>query len=157
MLSQSLPSAEGRMLLCVFTGTPGQVLGTRLVESLQARMQPSQTGTHADDTIHTPYELAEQTLTADPAQVGCWDGTIALFKVKPATAPSTSPKSHSSSSSGLQGMELLSHYSASTDAVRAVVWAPPGGEGAGGEEAGQWGSLFAVAGQAQQVTVWDAR
>ena len=55
MLSQSLPSAEGRMLRCLFTGTLGQVLGTRLVESLQARMQPSQTGTHADDTIHTPY------------------------------------------------------------------------------------------------------
>ena len=93
--------------------------------------------------------------------MGCWDGTVALFRVEP---PSTDPKppssSSSSSSSGLQGMELLSHHSASTDAVRAVAWAPPPGglgEEAGAEEGGQWGSLFAVAGQAQQVTVWDAR
>ena len=90
------------------------------------------------------------------SQVGCWDGTVALFRVKAASSHSTLG-SGASSDEGLQGMELLSHYSASTDAVRAVIWAPSEVGDGGAAEGCQWGTLFAVAGQAQQVTVWDAR
>ena len=97
-------------------------------------------------------------LTCPPmpcVQAGCWDGTVALFRLGPPPAQGTSPQPPDRGS--LAGLEVLSHFTASTDAVRVVAWAPDE-DGADGEGPGSsWGALFAVAGHAQQISIWDAR
>jgi len=70
----------------------------------------------------------------DLLAVGCWDGSVALFRllpnqpaqpVGPAAGSSTNGTGSTSSTSGMYGMELLCHYFADVLPLRALRWVPP--------------------------------
>ena len=88
-------------------------------------------------------------------QVGCWDGTLALYSVQPAQSQGCDCSQADLDSASTHGLMLLLHFTASREAIRAVAWPPPRPE-ASSATACQ-GQLFAAAGQGQGISIWDAR
>lgn len=65
-------------------------------------------------------------------QVGCWDGSLAVVRLQPNSAPSTPDLSSLQTSQQAQlcrkaqhDMVVLSHFQAEPTPLRAVAWCPP--------------------------------
>ena len=86
-------------------------------------------------------------------QVGCWDGSVAVWRIPPEQPGSGSARS-SSSSPALE-LQLLSHVMADTVAIRSVAWAPAQATGESSDLAGR--HIFLTAGHSSLVKFWDAR
>ena len=92
----------------------------------------------------------------DPAlllQVGCWDGSVAVWRIPPEQPGSASARS-SSSPVPLQ-LQLLSHIMADTVAIRSVAWAPVEAAGESSDLSSR--HIFLTAGHSSLVKFWDAR
>ena len=87
-------------------------------------------------------------------QAGCWDGSLACFKLGSA-AGSPSCLGNSANGALRLSMELLLHFPASDGPVRGLAWAPAELAGATSDNAHR--HLFAVVGHALHLRVWDLR
>ena len=96
-----------------------------------------------------------------PPQVGCWDGTVALWRLQP---------EETADGGGGQGTEaaepplpppppatqvLLMHMKADPQPLRAVAWAPP--DLAAEATGGLGRHVFLTAGHTGDAAIWDAR
>lgn len=73
------------------------------------------------------------------SQMGCWDGTVALWKLPTAAG---SP------------LQLLSHFLADSVPIRTIAWAPPHKDGTIDSHGRH---CFLTAGHASSMKIWDVR
>ncbi|DBB09914.1 TPA: hypothetical protein ACH3X3_001521 [Trebouxia sp. C0006] len=93
--------------------------------------------------------------------VGFWDGSLAVVRLQPSSAPSTpdSPSLQSSQESQLRrkaqhDMVVLTHFQVEPTPLRAVAWCPPQ---VGQEESLEQRCLFLTAGHLGFLRMWDSR
>ena len=93
---------------------------------------------HRQQRCHPPFVAL---------QVGCWDGTVAVWRLQPentaggSTVPATPI--------------LLSHTRADPSPVRAVAWAPPALAASAADGLGR--AVYMAAGNQGALSIWDAR
>ena len=84
-----------------------------------------------------------------PVQVGCWDGTVALWRLQPGEG--LRPTGGRQPATPV----LLMHMKADPMPLRAVAWAPP--SLAGHAPGGMGRNIFLTAGHSGVIAIWDAR
>ena len=90
--------------------------------------------------------------------MGCWDGTVALWRLQPAAPAAAAPGS--SQGTGYTPPPpatpvLLMHMKADPQPLRCVAWPPAALAAAAGGGLGR--HVFMTAGHAGSVAIWDAR
>lgn len=89
---------------------------------------------------------------ASHAQVGCWDGTAAIYQLQ--------PPARGGAAGGAPSLELLLHCRADAMPLRGVAWMPAGlaeAEAEAGAGAGAARNVFLTAGHSGCVRIFDAR
>lgn len=86
-------------------------------------------------------------------QGGCWDGTIACWRVGALLA--SAGDLGSSAGPGQRSLQLLLHFPAADGPVRALAWAPAQLAGTTSDSAHR--HLVAAVGHTTYLRVWDLR
>ena len=86
-----------------------------------------------------------------PLQVGCWDGTVAVWRLQPEEAADASPGGRSVPATGV----LLSHARTDPSPLRAVAWAPAVLAASAADGLGR--AVYMAAGNQGALSIWDAR
>lgn len=87
------------------------------------------------------------------AQAGCWDGSVALWRVAQQQPGAGAALGGDAACS----MQLLLHFEALDGPVRALAWAPAGANGDACGPGDARRHLFAAVGHSDRLRVWDTR
>lgn len=87
--------------------------------------------------------------------LACWDGTVAIARLNAGKKGPGSVGREADKNGRLYGMELLCHFPADFQPLRAAKWLPAGTANNSLDKANRY--IFATAGHEGTIKIWDAR